>query len=80
FLPAFEAWKQFGGEYHPLSLSVAILIWTRVHGIVSLEIGRQIPAFGPDGAGLYEYEMRSLSQQFVLPQGYSHANETTFQR
>ncbi|MCX7791856.1 MAG: TetR/AcrR family transcriptional regulator [Chloroflexaceae bacterium] len=67
FVPAFERWQQFGGEYHPLSISVAILIWARVHGVVSLEIGRHIPAFGPDGAGLYEYEMRSLSQQFILP-------------
>lgn len=67
FLPAFEKWKQFGGEYDTLSLSVAILIWTHVHGIVSLEISRQIPAFGPDGAGLYEYEMRLLSQLFVHP-------------
>lgn len=67
FQLAFERWKQFGGEYDTLSLSVAILIWARVHGIVSLEIGRQIPAFGPDGAGLYEYEMRFLSRQFILP-------------
>lgn len=64
FLPVFARWQQFGGEYHPLSLSVAILIWTRVHGIVSLEISRHIPPFGPDGAGLYEYEMLSIQNQF----------------
>lgn len=69
FVPAFEQWQQFGGEYDSLSLSVAILIWARVHGLVSLEIGRRIPSFGPDGAGLYEYEMRSLSKQFILPKG-----------
>ncbi|PWH12358.1 MAG: TetR family transcriptional regulator [Anaerolineae bacterium] len=66
FIPAFEMWKQFGGDYDPLSLSVAILIWARVHGLVSLEIGRQIPPFGPDGAALYEYEMQSLKKQFFL--------------
>ena len=66
FLPIFEQWQQFSGEFHPLSLSVAILIWTRVHGIVSLEIGRQIPPFGNDGAGLYEYEMQSIKKQFFL--------------
>lgn len=65
FLPAFEMWKQFGGEHDALSLSVAILIWTRVHGIVSLEIGGQIPPFGPDGAGLYEYELQSIKKQFI---------------
>lgn len=68
FVPAFEQWKQFGGEYHALSLAVAILIWARVHGLVSLEIGNRIPAFGADGAGLYEYEMRALSRQFILPE------------
>ncbi|MCX7838518.1 MAG: TetR/AcrR family transcriptional regulator [Anaerolineae bacterium] len=67
FVPVFEQWKQFGGEYHSLSLAVAILIWARVHGLVSLEISNRIPAFGPDGAGLYEYEMRALSRQFILP-------------
>ncbi len=66
FLPVFEMWQKFGDEYNPLSLSVAILIWTRVHGIVSLEIGRQIPPFGPDGAGLYEYEMQSIKKQFFI--------------
>ena len=67
FVPAFEMWKQFGGDYDPLSLSVAILIWARVHGLVSLEIGHQIPPFGPDGAALYEYEMQSIETQFFLP-------------
>lgn len=64
FVPAFEKWQQFGGEYHIFSLSIAILIWTRVHGIVSLEIGGQIPPFGPDSAGLYQYEMQSIKKQF----------------
>ncbi|MFZ5809518.1 MAG: TetR/AcrR family transcriptional regulator [Chloroflexota bacterium] len=67
FLPAFEMWKRFGGDYDPLSVSVAILIWARVHGLVSLEIGHQIPPFGPDGAALYEYEMQSIKKQFFLP-------------
>lgn len=67
FLPAFEMWKRFGGDYDPLSLSVSILIWARVHGLVSLEIGHQIPSFGPDGAALYEYEMQSIKKQFFLP-------------
>ncbi|MCX8060980.1 MAG: TetR/AcrR family transcriptional regulator [Anaerolineales bacterium] len=80
FQPAFEQWKQFGGEYHPLSLSVAILIWARVHGLVSLEIGRQIPAFGEDGAGLYRYEMRLLSQEFILPKENPHAIQTNLQK
>lgn len=64
FAPFFEQWKRFGGDCHPLSLSVAMLIWARVHGLVSLEISRQIPAFA---TALYECEMRSLLRQFTRP-------------
>lgn len=75
FIPAFEQWKQFGGDYDHLSLSVAILIWAQMHGMVSLEIRHQIPPFGEDGLGLYRYEMRLLSQQFILPQKVSNPAE-----
>jgi len=61
----FELWKKFGGDYDGLSLSVAVLIWARVHGIVSLEISGSLPPFGADGNALYQYEMRALEQQFV---------------
>ena len=36
---SFEVWKGYGGgDVDILSLSVAMVIWSRVHGIVSLEI------------------------------------------
>jgi AcrR family transcriptional regulator len=61
----FEAWKQYGGNVDVLSLSVAVLIWARVHGLVSLEIGGNLPPFGPDGDGLYRYELEALNRQFI---------------
>ncbi|MFZ5910357.1 MAG: TetR/AcrR family transcriptional regulator [Chloroflexota bacterium] len=61
----FEMWKKYGGDYDLLSLSVAVLIWARVHGIVSLEIAGNLPPFGADGNALYLYEMRALEAQFV---------------
>ncbi|HUI87265.1 MAG TPA: TetR/AcrR family transcriptional regulator [Anaerolineales bacterium] len=61
----FEMWKKYGGEVDLLSLTVAMLIWARVHGIVSLEIAGNLPPFGASGDDLYLYEMRSLQQQFV---------------
>lgn len=64
---SFEMWQTYGGNVDPLSLSVAILIWTRVHGIVSLEIAGNVPPFGPDGDALYLYEMDSIGKQFILP-------------
>ena len=56
----FERWKSHGGEADPLSLSVAVLIWARVHGLVSLEIAGNIPPYGPDGGALYRYELESI--------------------
>ena len=62
---SFEAWKTYGGHADILSLSVAMLIWARVHGIVSLEIGGNLPPFGPKGDALYRYELQSIVQQFI---------------
>lgn len=61
----FEVWKKYGGEADILSLSVAILIWCRVHGIVSLEIVGDLPPFGAEGDALYMYEMKSIAAQFI---------------
>jgi AcrR family transcriptional regulator len=61
----FEMWKTFGGEANILSLSVAVLIWCRVHGLVSLEISGNLPPYGPQGDALYRYELDSLVKQFI---------------
>jgi AcrR family transcriptional regulator len=62
---SFEVWKTYGGNADILSLSVAMLIWARVHGIVSLEIGGNLPPFGPKGDALYRYELQSIYEQFI---------------
>ena len=65
FKVGFEMWKKYGGDADILSLSVAMLIWARVHGIVSLEIAGNLPPFGASGDDLYLYEMNSITQQFI---------------
>ena len=62
---SFEMWKQYGGDADLLSLSVAMIIWSRVHGIVSLEIANNLPPFGVSGDELYLFELKSLANQFV---------------
>lgn len=62
---SFEAWKTYGGNADILSLSVAMIIWSRVHGIVSLEIQGNLPPFGPEGDALYKYELQSMQKQFI---------------
>lgn len=60
----FEMWGAQIGEVHPLSLFVAMTIWARVHGIVSLELQGNLPPFGASGDELYLYELESVAQQF----------------
>lgn len=61
----FEMWKKHGGEADLLSLSVAMLIWSRVHGLVSLEIAGNLPPFGATGDALYQYELAAIGLQFI---------------
>jgi AcrR family transcriptional regulator len=63
---SFEVWKEYGGgNVDILSLSVAMVVWSRVHGIVSLEIAGNLPPFGPSGDDLYLHELNSIASQFI---------------
>jgi len=61
----FDLWKSQVGEVHPLSHFVAMVIWARVHGIVSLEIQGNLPLFGKSGDELYLSEIESMVKQFI---------------
>jgi AcrR family transcriptional regulator len=61
----FEMWMAQVGELHPLSHFVAMIIWARVHGIVSLEIQGNLPPFGRSGDELYLHELASIAEQFI---------------
>jgi AcrR family transcriptional regulator len=61
----FDVWRAQFGEVHPLSHFVAMLIWARVHGIVSLEIQGNLPPFGANGDDLYLFELESIGKQFI---------------
>jgi AcrR family transcriptional regulator len=62
---AFEVWQSHAGKVDLLSLSVAMLVWCRVHGIVSLELAGDLPPFGPNADALYQYELESTLKQFI---------------
>jgi AcrR family transcriptional regulator len=62
---SFETWKKYGGDVDMLSMSVAMVIWSRVHGIVSLEIANNLPPFGANGDELYLFELKSIASQFI---------------
>jgi AcrR family transcriptional regulator len=65
-VPTFDAWQQHTGAQVPAALTVAIMIWGRVHGLVSLEIAGSIPPFGGTGDGLFIYEMDAIDRQYIL--------------
>jgi AcrR family transcriptional regulator len=52
-------------EVDAVSVTVALVIWARVHGLVSLEIGGYLPPFGDDGGDLYRWEMAHIAEQFI---------------
>jgi AcrR family transcriptional regulator len=60
----YEQWRTYFGEINPLSVFVAMIIWARVHGIVSLEIQGNLPSFGKKGDALYLFELNSIGRQF----------------
>ena len=60
-----DEWKTHGGDVDILSLSVAMIIWARVHGIVSLEIQGNLPSLATKGDELYLYELVSIVKQFI---------------
>ena len=62
---AFSEWKNFAVEADILSLSAAVWVWSHVHGLVSLEISNNFPAFGPQGEELYRFEL-TMIEQFII--------------
>ena len=61
----YDQWRRYSGDVYPLSLFVAMVIWARVHGIVSLEIQGNLPPFGKNGNDLYLFELNSQARQFI---------------
>ncbi|HEX9332682.1 MAG TPA: TetR-like C-terminal domain-containing protein, partial [Anaerolineales bacterium] len=61
----FDLWRAQVGDLHPVSHFVAMVIWARVHGLVSLEIQGNLPPFGESGDELYLYEIDSIAKQFI---------------
>jgi AcrR family transcriptional regulator len=48
---------------YPISLQtlyLGVVIWARIHGLISLELNGQLGILVPDPAGLYRYEVEAL--------------------
>lgn len=60
-----EAWSQFTGGTDIEVLYTALVIWSRVHGLVTLEIGHQFPSFIADPGEIYQREILSMIDEFM---------------
>jgi AcrR family transcriptional regulator len=55
-----EAWSQFTGGRNIEVLYAALVIWSRVHGLVTLEIGHQMPSFISDPGEIFRREIKNI--------------------
>lgn len=60
-----KAWQAFEGGSDLEVLYLTYIIWSRVHGLVMLEIGNQLPAFLDDPAEIYRREMINILNQYL---------------
>jgi AcrR family transcriptional regulator len=61
-----EAWKQFtGNNVENEVLYTAYVIWSRVHGLVMLELGRQLPSFFTDPGEIFRREVATMVNQYI---------------
>jgi AcrR family transcriptional regulator len=62
-----EAWRtQVNSQAHPYAHYLALVIWSRVHGLVSLEIGHQFPPSLTNLESVYPQEIQALLQQIGI--------------
>ena len=61
----FAAWQEARGAMDPEVLYLALSIWSRAHGLVSLEIGHQFPLFITDARELYHRELQLIVNQYI---------------
>jgi AcrR family transcriptional regulator len=62
-----EAWRiQVNSLAHPYAHYLALVIWSRVHGWVSLEIGHQFPPTLSSMDQIFQQEIYSLTQQIGI--------------
>jgi AcrR family transcriptional regulator len=61
-----EAWKQFAGNITDVEvLYVSYVVWSRVHGLMMLELGHQLPSFFTDPGEVFHREVASMINQYT---------------
>jgi len=60
-----DAWREFEGGCEIEALYLAVIIWSRVHGLVMLEIGNQLPEFIDDPIELFRREGNNILLEYL---------------
>ena len=61
-----ETWMQFTGNAAETEvLYVAYVVWSRVHGLVMLELGGQLPSFFTDPGEVFRREIATMTNQYT---------------
>ena len=57
--------NQAGFDIHEEVLYLSYIVWSRVHGLVALEIGHQQPSFITDAGEVFRREIESMKLQYL---------------
>jgi len=64
------AWSRFvsqpEAQVHSEVLYISFVVWSRVHGLVALEIGHQNPSFITDPGEVFRREIENIKIQYVI--------------
>jgi AcrR family transcriptional regulator len=64
-----EAWRNFisesGSDFNIEVLYLTYVVWSRVHGLVTLELGHQNPSYVSDPGEIFRREIESIKIQYL---------------
>ncbi len=61
-----QTWRQFAGDSVEIeALYIAYIVWSRVHGLVMLELGGQLPSFFTDPGEIFRREVATMINQYT---------------
>ena len=60
-----QGWSDFGSKADPEVLYLAVVFWSRVHGLVMLEIGNHVPPPIEDVGELFRREIENMMIQYL---------------
>lgn len=61
-----EAWAQFEQSATPDVLYLALIFWSRIHGLIMFEVNGQYPSFISDPGEVYAREINNIVYQYLF--------------